>query len=132
MTKQASELNFPKECKYTKTHEWAKVDGKEVVVGLDDFAQDQLGDIVFVEMPAVGAKLKQGAVFANVESVKAVSECFMPVGGEIVAVNGEIEEQPELVNGACYGQGWLVKVKADDPAELNALMDAEACRASVG
>ena len=132
MTKQASELNFPKENRYTKAHEWAKVDGAVVIVGLDDFAQDQLGDIVFVEMPRVGAKFKQGAVFANVESVKAVSECYMPVGGEIVAVNGELEEQPELVNGACYGQGWFVKVKADDLAEMNALMDAEACRASIG
>ena len=132
MTKQASELNFPKEYRYAKAHEWAKVDGAVVIVGLDDFAQDQLGDIVFVEMPAVGAKFKQGAVFANVESVKAVSECYMPVGGEIVAVNDQLEEQPELVNGACYGQGWFVKVKADDLAEMNALMDAEACRASVG
>jgi glycine cleavage system H protein len=132
MTKQASELNFPKECRYTKTHEWAKVVGKEVVVGLDDFAQDQLGDIVFVEMPEVGAKFKQGAVFSNVESVKAVSECYMPVGGEIVAVNEKLADEPDLVNGDCYGGGWFVKVKADDPAEMNKLMDAGACRASVG
>jgi len=132
MTKQASELNFPKECSYTKTHEWAKVVGVEVLVGLDDFAQDQLGDIVFVEMPKVGAKFKQGAVFANVESVKAVSECYMPVGGEILAVNEALQDDPALVNGDCYGAGWFVKVKADDAAEMKTLMDAGACRASIG
>jgi glycine cleavage system H protein len=131
MTKQASELNFPKEYRYTKTHEWAKVDGVVVVVGLDDFAQDQLGDIVFVEMPEVGAKFKQGAVFSNVESVKAVSECYMPVGGEIVAVNGQLEEQPEAVNGSCYGEGWFVRVKPDNLSEMDGLMDAENCRKAV-
>jgi glycine cleavage system H protein len=131
MTKQASDLNFPKEFKYTKTHEWAKVDGKEVVVGLDDFAQDQLGDIVFVEMPAVGAKFKREAVFANVESVKAVSECYMPVGGEITAVNETLSDDPELVNGDCYGKGWFVKIKADDLSEMDKLMDAAQCRKSV-
>jgi glycine cleavage system H protein len=131
MTKQASELHFPKECRYTKTHEWAKVDGAEVVVGLDDFAQDQLGDIVFVEMPEVGATFKQGAVFSNVESVKAVSECFMPVSGEIVAVNEKLADEPEAVNGACYGGGWFVRIKPADPKEMDGLMDAAACLKSV-
>lgn len=131
MTKQASELHFPKECRYTKTHEWAKVDGAEVVVGLDDFAQDQLGDIVFVEMPEVGATFKQGAVFSNVESVKAVSECFMPVSGEIVAVNEKLADEPEAVNGACYGQGWFVRVKPSNLKEMDGLMDAAACLKSV-
>jgi glycine cleavage system H protein len=131
MTKQAGELNFPKEYRYAKAHEWAKIDGAEVVVGLDDFAQDQLGDIVFVEMPAVGAKFKQGDVFANVESVKAVSECYMPVGGEIVAVNEKLEDEPELVNGDGYGKGWFVRVKPTDLKEMDSLMDAAACSKSV-
>jgi glycine cleavage system H protein len=131
MTKQASELNFPKEYKYTKTHEWAKIDGVEVVVGLDDFAQDQLGDIVFVEMPEVGAKFTQGAVFSNVESVKAVSECFMPVGGEIVAVNETLADEPELVNADYYGKGWFVRIKPTDLKEMDGLLDAAACLKSV-
>jgi glycine cleavage system H protein len=131
MTKQASELNLPKEYRYAEAHEWAKVDGKEVIVGLDDYAQDQLGDIVYVETPEVGQTFEKGAVFATVESVKAVSECYMPVGGEIVAVNEKLEEEPELVNNDCYGEGWFVKVKPDDLSEMNDLMDAAACRKSV-
>jgi glycine cleavage system H protein len=131
MTKQASELNLPEELKYAKDHEWARVDGEKVIVGLDDYAQDQLGDIVFVEMPEVGDKLEQGKPFAVVESVKAVSECYLPVSGEITDVNEKLEDEPELVNTDCYGEGWFVKVQATDLAELDKLVDAAGCRAAV-
>ena len=131
MTKEAHELNLPEELKYAKDHEWAKVDGDNVIVGLDDYAQDQLGDIVFVEMPEVGDTFKQATPFATVESVKAVSECYLPCSGEIIEVNEALEDEPELVNSDCYGGGWFVKVKANDLSELDTLMDATACRASV-
>jgi glycine cleavage system H protein len=131
MTKEAHELNLPEELKYAKDHEWAKVDGDAVTVGLDDYAQDQLGDIVFVEMPEVGDTIEKGTPFATVESVKAVSECYLPVSGEIAEVNETLEDEPELVNSDCYGGGWFVKVKASDLSELDTLMDAAACRASV-
>ena len=131
MTKEINQLNLPGDLRYAKTHEWAKVVGNKVVVGLDDYAQDQLGDIVFVEMPEVGAKFKQGEVFANVESVKAVSECYVPISGEIIAVNKKIEDQPDLANNDCYGEGWLVEVKPANLAEMNGLMDSKACLASL-
>jgi glycine cleavage system H protein len=131
MTKEAHELNLPDELKYAKDHEWARVDGGTVIVGLDDYAQDQLGDIVYVEMPEVGDSIEQGKPFATVESVKAVSECYLPLSGEITAVNEALEDEPELVNADCYGGGWFVKVKAKDLSELDKLMDAAACRASV-
>ncbi len=132
MTKAASELNLPDDLKYTKDHEWSRVEGDTVTIGLDDYAQDQLGDIVFVEMPEVGDSLSKGDVFATVESVKAVSECYMPVSGEVTEVNEGLEDEPELVNNDSYGGGWFVKVKAGDLSEMDTLMDATACRASVG
>ncbi|MCP4675553.1 MAG: glycine cleavage system protein GcvH [Deltaproteobacteria bacterium] len=132
MTKAASELNLPDDLKYTKDHEWSKVEDDTVTVGLDDYAQDQLGDIVFVEMPEVGDSLSKGDVFATVESVKAVSECYMPISGEVTAVNEGLEDEPELVNTDCYVGGWFIKIKASDLSEIDTLMDATACRASVG
>ncbi len=131
MTKEAHELNLPADIKYAKAHEWARVDGEIVIVGLDDYAQDQLGDIVFVEMPEVGETFDKDSVFANVESVKAVSECYSPVSGEIVEINERLEDEPELVNNDCYGDGWFVKIKATNLAEMDSLMDHEKCRASV-
>jgi glycine cleavage system H protein len=131
MSKEIADLNLPADLKYAEAHEWARTDGDTVIVGLDDYAQDQLGDIVFVEMPEVGAEFKKGAVFAVVESVKAVSECYMPVSGEITAINESLEDEPEKINNDCYGEGWFVKVKASDLSELESLMDATACRASV-
>ena len=131
MTKEAHELNLPEELKYAKDHEWAKVDGDNVIVGLDDYAQDQLGDIVFVEMPEVGDTFKQATPFATVESVKAVSECYLPCSGEIIEFNEALEDEPELVNSDCYGGGWFVKLKPEDLSELDKLMDAAACRAAV-
>jgi len=131
MTKEASELNLPDNLRYAKDHEWARVDNDKVVVGLDDYAQDQLGDIVFVEMPEVGDTIEKGTVFATVEAVKAVSECYLPVSGEIIAVNEQLEDEPELVNNDCYGDGWFVEVKPENLSELETLMDAKACRKSV-
>lgn len=131
MSKEISELNLPADIKYAKDHEYARLEGDTVKVGLDDYAQDQLGDIVFVEMPEVGDTFKKGEVFATVESVKAVSECYMPVGGEITAINEELEDEPELVNSDPYGKGWMVEVKPADVAEMDTLMTSEACLAAL-
>jgi len=125
--KEINELNLPDDLRYADDHEWARVEGDEVRVGLDDYAQDQLGDIVFVELPQVGDTFKQGEEFATVESVKAVVECYLPVGGEIIAVNSELEESPELINKSPYGDGWMVDVKPTDLSEMDALMTNDAC-----
>jgi len=125
--KEISELNLPDNVRYADDHEWARVEGDKVRVGLDDYAQDQLGDIVFVELPQVGDTFKQGEEFATVESVKAVVECYLPVGGEIIAVNSELEESPELINKSPYGDGWMVDVKPTDLSEMGALMTNDAC-----
>jgi glycine cleavage system H protein len=126
--KEIHELNLPDDVRYAEDHEWAKVEGGTVRVGLDDYAQDQLGDIVFVELPQVGDVFAHKAVFATVESVKAVSECYLPVGGEIVGVNQILEDQPELVNASPYGDGWFVEVKPDDLSQMDALMTSVQCR----
>ena len=120
--KEISELNFPDDIRYAKSHEWARLEGDLVKVGISDYAQDQLGDIVFVEMPEVGETFSQGEEFGTVESVKAVSELYMPVGGEIAAVNPPLEDAPELVNNTPYSDGWMIEVKPDDPAQLDSLM----------
>jgi len=111
---------------YAQSHEWAKAEGDNIKVGISDYAQDQLGDIVFVEMPEVGETFDKGAEFGTVESVKAVSELYMPVGGEIVAVNSTLEDSPELINNTPYADGWMIEVKADDPAQLEGLMTKDA------
>jgi glycine cleavage system H protein len=121
--KEMNELNLPEDVKYTKDHEWAKADGDTVIIGINDYAQDQLGEIVFVEMPAVGDSFSAEEEFGSVESVKAVSEMYMPISGEIVAVNEDLEDAPEKVNEDCYQSGWIIKVKASDLSELDALMD---------
>ena len=126
--KEIHELNLPDDVRYAEDHEWARVEGDTVRVGLDDYAQDQLGDIVFVELPQVGDVFAQKAVFATVESVKAVSECYLPVGGEIVGVNKTLEDKPELVNGSPYGDGWFVEVKPGDLSQMDSLMTNEQCR----
>jgi len=125
--KQISELNLPADLRYTDDHEWARLEEDKVRVGLDDYAQDQLGDIVFVELPQDGNTFNKGEVFATVESVKAVSECYMPVSGEIVSVNSDLEESPELVNNSPYGDGWFVVINPDNPSEMDTLMTSEAC-----
>ena len=121
--KALDELNFPEDVKYTKDHEWAKKDGDTLLVGLSDYAQDQLGEIVFVELPEVGDSFGQGDEFGSVESVKAVSEIYLPVSGEVTAINEDLEDAPELVNNDCYTGGWLIKIKPDDISELDSLMD---------
>ena len=119
-----AETKIPKELKYSREHEWLRVEGKSATVGITDHAQHALGDIVFVELPPVGKALKAGEVFGVVESVKAASDCYLPVGGKVVAVNGELAKSPQLVNGDPYGAGWLVKVELTSPAEAGKLLDA--------
>ena len=125
--KEISELNLPDDVRYAEDHEWARLEGDKVRVGLDDYAQDQLGDIVFVELPRVGDTFGQGEEFATVESVKAVCECYLPVDGEIIAVNTALEETPELVNKSPYGDGWMVDVDPRDVSQMDTLMTNEAC-----
>nr|WP_321397606.1 glycine cleavage system protein GcvH [uncultured Desulfobacter sp.] len=124
--KSIEELNFPSDVKYTDDHEWAKVEGDLVCVGISDYAQDQLGEIVFVELPETGDTFGQGDEFGSVESVKAVSEIYLPISGEIVEINADLEDAPELVNTDCYDKGWLVKIKPDDMSELDSLKDQAA------
>ncbi|MCP4629210.1 MAG: glycine cleavage system protein GcvH [bacterium] len=124
--KEINELNFPDDIRYAENHEWAKPVGDTVKIGITDYAQDQLGDIVFVEMPEAGESFAKGDEFGTVESVKAVSEVYMPIGGEIVAVNPSLDDAPEIVNNTPYSDGWMIEVKPDDPAELDSLMTKEA------
>ena len=120
--KEINELNFPDDLRYAKSHEWARPEGNTVKIGITDYAQDQLGDIVFVEMPEAGETFAQGAEFGTVESVKAVSELYMPIGGEVVSVNSPLEDAPELVNNTPYSDGWMIEIKPEDPAQLDGLM----------
>ncbi len=124
--KEISDLNLPDDVKYTKDHEWAKLDSDIVTIGINDYAQDQLGEIVFVELPEVGDTFSEGDEFGSVESVKAVSEMYIPISGEIVEINESLEDAPELVNESCYDNGWIIKVKPDDMAQMDNLMDKPA------
>lgn len=119
-------MNFPTNVKYTSEHEWIRLEGEEAYVGITDYAQDQLGDIVFVDVTTEGETLEAGEVFGTIEVVKTVSDLFLPVGGEILEVNPELEEHPELVNQDPYGKGWLVRIRPKDVSEMDKLMDAEA------
>ena len=121
--KELSELNFPDDVMYTDDHEWTKEDNDEIIIGISDYAQDQLGDIVFVELPQVGETFEKGAEFGTVESVKAVSELFLPVSGEVVAINETLDDTPELVNNEPYTGGWMLRVKLSDTSELDQLMN---------
>ena len=124
--KEVSELNFPEDLKYSDDHEWAQQTDGVARIGISDYAQNQLGDIVFVELPEVGEAFEKGQEFGTVESVKAVSELYMPVGGEITAINEALEDAPELVNNDPYAGGWMVEVKLTDPAEFEELKDKQA------
>lgn len=124
--KEISELNLPAEIRYTEDHEYVRPEDDRVRVGITDYAQDQLGDIVFVELPQEGNTFEKGQEFGTVESVKAVSELYMPISGEILAVNTTIAEQPETVNTDPYNDGWMIEVKPDNPIELDALMSKDA------
>ena len=123
--KEIDELNLPGDVRYTKDHEWARAEGDKVVVGLSDYAQDQLGDIVFVEMPEIGDAIPMGEEFGTVESVKAVAELYMPVGGEVLALNNALEDAPERLNQDPYAKGWIIEIKPSDPSEMDKLMDQE-------
>jgi glycine cleavage system H protein len=116
--------NVPGDLKYTKEHEWAKIEGDRARIGITDFAQEQLGDVVFVELPKVGAKVTSMSTFGVVESVKAVSDLFAPLTGEVVEVNAELPKKPETVNRDPYGQGWMLVIRMANPAEANALLSA--------
>ena len=118
-------MNFPSNVKYTSEHEWIRLEGKEAFVGITDYAQDQLGDIVFVDVPTEGETLEKGEAFGSIEVVKTVSDLFIPIGGEVVEVNPALEENPELVNKDPYGEGWLIRIKPTDVAEMEELLDAE-------
>ena len=123
--KELEELVILQDLRYTKDHEWARAEGELVTCGVTDYAQDQLGDIVFVELPEVGDELAKGGQFGTVESVKAVAELYSPIGGEVAEVNGALEDSPQLVNQDPYGQGWMIKVRPKEPNELDKLMDAQ-------
>ena len=118
-------MEFPPQLKYTKEHEWARVEGKRVVVGITDFAQEELGDVVFVELPEVGTAVEVAGTFGVVESVKAVSDLYAPVSGTIVEVNTVLEERPELVNQSPYGEGWMIVIETMNTGELQQLLSAE-------
>jgi len=117
-------MNIPENLKYTKDHEWIKVDGDEAYVGITDYAQNELGDIVFVEIETEGENLDKEEVFGTIEAVKTVSDIFMPISGEVVEVNSKLEDSPEIVNKDPYGEGWLIKIKLSDKSELDELLDA--------
>ena len=122
---------YPSDYRYTKEHEWIKATGETGTIGITDYAQHELGDVVFVEMPAVGTKITAGQVFGTVESVKAVSEIFAPVSGEVTEANAALSATPETVNNDPHGAGWLIKVKLSNPTEVSGLMDAAAYQAFV-
>jgi glycine cleavage system H protein len=122
-------MNIPGELKYTNEHEWVRMEGDIAYIGITDYAQEQLGDIVFVDIPSVGESLEAGEVFGTIEVVKTVSDLFLPVSGEVLEQNEELESNPELVNNDPYGKGWLIKVKPNDTADLDGLLDAEGYKA---
>ena len=124
-------MNVPAELKYTKEHEWIRVEGEEAVVGITDYAQSQLGDIVFVECETVGDALEAGETFGTVEAVKTVSDLYLPVAGEVLEFNEELVGEPELVNKDPYGKGWIVKIKISDETELDGLLNADAYKAII-
>lgn len=129
--KELNELNFPDDVRYAESHEWARLEGDKLKVGISDYAQDQLGDIVFVELPEVGDTFGKGEEFGTVESVKAVSELYMPVAGEVIAINDTLEDAPEKVNNSPYSDGWMLEIKADDASKIGALMDNNAYLSSL-
>lgn len=125
-------MEFPSNCKYSKDHEWIRVEGDIAYVGITDFAQGELGDIVFVDVDTVGEELDKDEVFGSIEAVKTVSDLFLPVSGEVIEFNEALEDTPEAVNEDAYGEGWMIKMKISNPSELEDLMDAEAYKAMLG
>lgn len=125
-------MTFPENLKYTKDHEWIRIEGDHGVVGITEYAQGELGDVVFVELPQVGKQVKQAETFGTIEAVKAVSDLYAPVAGEVVEINKDLEKSPESVNKEPYGKGWMLKIKLSNLPELNGLLDAKAYRALIG
>ena len=125
-------MNFPSELKYTKDHEWVRVDGDTAHIGITDFAQHELGDIVYIDINTVGEEVAKEAIFGTVEAVKTVSDLFMPVSGEVLEVNKALDVNPELVNSDPFGEGWMVKIFISDRAELDELLSAEKYKALIG
>ncbi|WP_165731617.1 glycine cleavage system protein GcvH [Polaribacter sp. 20A6] len=119
-------MNLPSELKYTKDHEWIKIEGDIATVGITEFAQGELGDIVYVDVDTLDDTVEEGDVFGSVEAVKTVSDLFMPLSGEVIEFNEELEEEPELVNSDPYGKGWMIKIKISDSSQINDLLDAAA------
>lgn len=124
-------MEFPSNVKYTSEHEWIRVEGDEAYVGITDYAQEQLGDIVFVDIPTEGETLEQGEVFGTIEVVKTISDLFLPVAGEVLAQNEALTDNPELVNTDPYGEGWLIKIKPNNLDDINGLLDAEGYKAVI-
>ena len=124
--------NVPANLKYSNDHEWCRVEGDVAVIGITDYAQSQLGDIVFVDVPTVGETIEANEVFGSIEAVKTVSDAFIPVGGEVVEFNDAVDADPALVNSDPYGEGWMIKVKMSDPAEYDALLSPEAYAELIG
>jgi glycine cleavage system H protein len=125
-------MNFPENVKYTADHEWIRIEGKSGWIGITDYAQSELGDVVYIEIPAVGTKIEKGKSFGTIEAVKAVSDLFAPVAGEIVEVNAEVKDHPEIVNKDPYGTGWMVKISITDPSQVNSLLDVHAYKSLIG
>lgn len=125
-------MNVPDDLKYTTEHEWIRVEGEMIVVGITDFAQGELGDVVFVEIETEGETLSRGDIFGTIEAVKTVSDLYMPVDGEVVEVNPALEDTPEVVNSQPFGEGWMIKIKMADPAQLEDLVPAEEYRRLIG
>lgn len=117
-------MNFPENIKYTREHEWVRVEGDEALVGITDYAQSELGEIVFVDVPTEGETLAQGEVFGSIEAVKTVSDLNMPLSGEVLEINADLDAQPELVNNDPYGKGWIIRISVKDLAEMDNLLDA--------
>ncbi|MTI30711.1 glycine cleavage system protein GcvH [Xanthovirga aplysinae] len=125
-------MNLPENLKYTEDHEWIRVEGKEAYIGITDFAQKELGDIVYVEIETEGETIEKGEVFGTVEAVKTVSDLFMPLNGEVLEVNEELEGEPELVNSDPYGKGWMIKISIEDESQLDSLLSVEQYKEVVG
>ena len=125
-------MNFPEELKYTKDHEWVKIDGDIATIGITEFAQGELGDIVYVEIETEGDELSNNEIFGTVEAVKTVSDLFMPISGTVTEVNSNLEDQPEIVNSSPYDEGWMIKVSISDTSELDALLTADQYKELIG
>lgn len=125
-------MNIPKELKYTTDHEWIRVEGKTGFIGITDFAQGELGDVVFLDIPSDLQEITSGSSFGTIEAVKTVSDMFAPVSGKVLEVNSKLADEPQLINSDPYGEGWIVKIEISDPSQLNALLDAAAYEAQLG